>query len=167
MEENEEKEIIEQKTENTNQVNQEELIRIWIGEKADEMYPKMQRSGSFNVCAFLFGVFYLAYRKMYLVALIAFLISAILSQVGSAASLLLWIATGFCFYPIYKWDITRKLKDCEYMHKSPEETIEYAREKGGTSVGAVFVCLIPYFILIAILLLSASVLVMNSMSSMY
>lgn len=159
MENNEENEVVKQDSE---QVDQEELIKIWIGDKAHEMYPKMKRTYAFNWCAMFFGVFYLAYRKMYLIALIAYLIVGVLSKIGSEATLLFWIAIGFAFYPLYKWDINRKLKDCEYQHKSLEETKEFARKKGGTSVGAVFVCLIPTLILLAILIISTSMLVMAS-----
>ena len=41
MENNEKNKVVEQDTEETKQLDQEELIRIWIGKKADEMYPKM------------------------------------------------------------------------------------------------------------------------------
>lgn len=162
MENNEENEVVKQDSE---QVNQEELIKIWIGDKADEMYPKMQRTYAFNWCAMLFGVFYLAYRKMYLIALIAYLIGTVLSKIGTGATWLFWIAIGFVFYPLYKWDINRKLKDCEYQHKSLEETKEFARKKGGTSVGAVFVCLIPFIILITILIISSGIIVMNALNT--
>lgn len=153
MENNEENEVVGQ---NIEENNHEELVKIWIGDKANEMYPKMQRSYAFNWCAMLFGIFYLAYRKMYLVALIAWLVVSILSRIGSEATLLFWLAIGFCFYPLYKWDINRKLKDCEYQHKSAEETKEFARKKGGTSIGAIFVCAIPFFLLIALLIISTS-----------
>lgn len=159
MENNEENEVVVQ---NVEENNHEELVKIWIGDKANEMYPKMQRKYAFNWCAMLFGVFYLAYRKMYLVALVAWLIVSILSRIGSEATLLFWIAIGFAFYPVYKWDINRKLKDCEYQHKSVEETKEVARRKGGTSVGAIFVCLIPAFLLMLILVISSTALIYSA-----
>ena len=48
---------------------------------------------------------------MYVIALFAYLRVGILSRIGSEAVLLMWIVTGFAFYPLYKWDITRKLKN--------------------------------------------------------
>jgi len=117
--------------EETEQINREKLIKIWIGEKADEMYPKMQEKYSFNWCAFFFGFLYLAYRRMYLVAFLDFLLGIVIRKIGMrfVGILIMSIVLGFAFYPLYKWDIERKLNKGRDMYKSNQEIIEYAKKK--------------------------------------
>lgn len=143
-------------------ISDEELIKTWIGEKQEIMYPKMNQTGSCSGWTLLFGVYYLIYRKMYLVALIAWLINMVIIYMGNPiASIAKWLLYGFLFYPIYKWDIKRKINSYKCQNHTDEEINEFVKQKGGTSATAVaIVATITAVIFIALMVLLGAAMVM-------
>lgn len=146
---------MEEIKETKDNISEEELIKTWIGEKQEIMYPKMNQSGSCSGWTLLFGIYYLIYRKMYLVALIAWLIDMVIVYMGNPiASIAKWIVYGFTFYPVYKWDIKRKINSYRYQNHTEEEIKEYVKQQGGTSATAVaIVAAITAVVLIGCILL--------------
>ena len=60
---------------------------------------------------------------------------------------------GLAFYPLYKWDITRKLRKIkdENVNASNEELISIVSKKGGISSKGLIIFLIVYIIFIYLL----------------
>lgn len=139
--------------ENNNQVVQsdfnETFIKAYIGDKADKMYESV-KNGGINIWSIIFGIGYFAYRKMYLVSVLIVIIGGIVSYiipfVGSYAGMII----GLMFCPLYKWDITRKLRKIKNENPTANETqlLEIAENKGGTSVVGAIMFFVIYFIII-------------------
>lgn len=118
----------------------------FMGPKANDF-----RNGKFNPFAFLFGVFYLAYRKMYLYAVlysvIVFSIEFILPEDVSLGSLYS-IILGLVINKIYLSFVKKKVEKIKNTSPStsPQEISQECARKGGTSVGAVVVSIILYIV---------------------
>jgi len=117
----------------------ERFVKAYIGNKADKMYDSV-KNGGFNIWGFLFGVGYFAYRKMYLISvafiIICDLIALLIPKIGNYVGMII----GIMFYPLYKWDITRKLRKIKKDNPNANEgqLLYVAKNKGGTSaIGAI------------------------------
>ena len=134
---------------------EEKFVKSYIGRNADEMYEKMNKKGSFNVFCMLFGIIYMIYRKMYLVAFGTFLINTLLLSdiLGNikGGTLILGIILGFLFYPLYKWHITRKIDKFKQQTSDEDEINNMCIKKGGISIPALVITLVLLFISIAII----------------
>lgn len=120
----------------------EKLIKAYMGPKADKMYSSV-KNGGFNICAFLFGILYFVYRKMYLISVITALISVIITNTIPKFGVYIGNIIGIMFCPLYKWDITRKLRKIKRDNPdaNEEQLLNIAKNKGGTSViGVILVC---------------------------
>lgn len=129
----------------------ERLVKAYIGNKADKMYSSI-KNGGINIFGILFGVFYYAYRKMYLVSIIIAIIAQLLGLIpafNNYSNIISWVI-GFCFCPLYKWDITRKLRKIksENVNAPEEELISIASKNGGTSIVGLIVFIIAFMILV-------------------
>lgn len=126
----------------------EKFIKSYIGDKADKMYDSV-KNGGINIWALLFGIIYFIYRKMYLVSIIIiilvdvadYLIPSISSYIGSFA--------GIIFCPIYKWDITRKLRKIKRDNLNADENqlLSIAQNKGGTTIIGIILFFAIYFLI--------------------
>ncbi len=127
----------------------EKFIYAYMGNGADKIYLNV-KNGGFNIWAILFGICYYVYRKMYLVTVIMIAIQIGISLVFSELNSIVGICVGFMFCPLYKWDITRKLRKIkqENLGKSEEELLLLAKKKGGTSIASVFILVGGYLILL-------------------
>ena len=113
----------------------EKFIKSYIGDKADEMYNSV-KNGGINIWAILFGIGYFAYRKMYLISIIIVVLGNIVGYLIPSFSSYIWIIVGLMFCPIYKWDITRKLRKIKVHNSDVDESqlLSIAQNKGGTSI---------------------------------
>ncbi len=137
----------------------EQIIKNFIGNNSDVIYSKINKKFSFNVFCMLFTFFYFLYRKMYLVAVISFIIQGIIANYvkNTIVSLICFVIWGFAFYPLYKSHINRKIKKINIETISEEEL----KKKGGTSVVSVIIVPIVLFI---ILILSFGMRIFDSAS---
>lgn len=139
---------------NYSNITDESLESAYVGSN----YEKI-KSGKFSFPAFLFGIYYLIYRKMWLYALgfLALIImgNILISEYIYLLDLGLFIASGIGFNKLYMQHVTKKiekLKD-QYSNKSKEELLKICKNKGGVSVGGVIVAIFLVFI-IAIIVVS-------------
>lgn len=130
----------------------EAFIKAYIGSKADKMYDSV-KNGGFNLWGFLFGIGYFAYRKMYFISIIMILISDIVALFIPNVANYVGMIIGLMFCPLYKWDITRKLRKLKQENPtaSSDELLEKAKNKGGTSVLGTIGFLIAYFLILLII----------------
>lgn len=124
-------------------------IKAYIGDKADAMYDSIN-NGGVNIWALLFGIFYFAYRKMYLVSVIILFLSSITSFLIPSISGYIGTIIGLMFCPLYKWDITRKLRKIkkDNLNATEEELISLAKTKGGTSLVSAILFLISLILIV-------------------
>ena len=135
-------------------MNEEILLKSFIGEKYDKIKNK-----KFSIPAFLFGGLYYAYRKLYILGFILYILTALITTLlpSNANNILLKIflyivlstACGICFKPIYmlfsKYKITKIQKQ---NLQNPEDLLKDCKRKGKTSFIAVIVVIILYAICI-------------------
>lgn len=150
----------------------EELLRTYVGDKYEKFMTK-----KFNFWAFLFGPFYLLYRKMYLYGFLlslflsitnSYLVKINLNTVNIAESFLInvnWQSTGIilvfdlilsllmgvAFNRLYIGtcvnDIVRLKREYPTL-----DTNELCRKKGGTSIGIAIVANIVIYIVVSIIM---------------
>lgn len=136
-------------------------LEIFIGKNADYYLKRFEKfekgsSISWNWSAFGFGIFWMAYRKMYLFTFLAILLTFILNYIESSVNfsplfsllLSLWLWLGFGMFGNYLYYIHAKNKVAQITLEFPDEKEQqYILEKeGGTSWSSVF-----FFILIFII----------------
>lgn len=138
-------------------MEQENIIKSFIGKNSEVIYSKINKKGSFNIYSMLFTFMYFLYRKMYIIGIISFVLQSLIAEVVNNifVSLACFVIWGFAFYPLYKMYVNRKVKKIT----AKEFTEEEIKKKGGTSVGAAII--VPV-ILIVILLASIGIEIMNS-----
>ena len=129
----------------------EKFIKAYIGKKADNMYDSV-KNGGISMWALLFGLLYYSYRKMYLVLFISILISILIAIFVPSIGWFFGNFIGLMFCPLYKWDITRKLRKIKNENPgiSEDKLIEIAKSKGGTSLVSALLFGIIYVILLFI-----------------
>ena len=134
-------------------VEDEELTRAFVGEKYDNFY-----NGKFNIWAFLFGIFYIFYRKMFLYGICYFIVSFVFSAFILKNYLTYY---GICIilavlfnkvYLVHASNTVEKIK-AKNPNLSREELKEICAKRGGTSVGQIFAGMIANFFISFILLI--------------
>ena len=127
----------------------EQFIKTYIGAKADKMYESV-KNGGINIWSILFGIVYFAYRKMYLVSILTVIIANIINYLIPYIGNYIGMFVGLMFCPLYKWDITRKLRQIKKENPTATETqlLELAKNKGGTSIVGAIMFFAIYFIMI-------------------
>ncbi len=127
----------------------ETFIKAYIGAKADKMYESV-KNGGINIWSIIFGIGYFAYRKMYLVSILIVIIGGIISYIFPFIGSFVGMIIGFMFCPLYKWDITRKLRNIKNENPTANETqlLEIAKNRGGTSIAGAIMFFVIYFIII-------------------
>lgn len=138
-------------------MEQEILIKSFIGKNSDVIYSKMNKKGSFNIYSMLFTSMYFLYRKMYLIGIISSILQYVIAEFVNNifVSLACFVIWGFAFYPLYKMHVNRKVEKIT----AKEFIEEDIKKKGGTSIGVVII--IPV-ILVVVLLASIGTIIMNS-----
>ena len=118
------------------------------------MYYNVRDSG-INMWAIVLGIGYYGYRKMYLISIFLIILSCILISLMPSFWCEICITIGALFCPIYKWDITRKLRKIKKDNPNTDENklLSIAKNKGGTSLLGGIVFTVIYFFIILLLLL--------------
>ena len=108
---------------------EENLVKAFINKNADKIYDKMNKKGSFNIYAGLFGIYYFLYRKMFLYSFIIFLIQIVVANLLNALKvsdffsiLVTFVISGFLFYPLYKMHIKNKIEKIMAKTQNQEES---------------------------------------------
>lgn len=146
---------------NNLQQEDEELLKAFIGPN----YEKITTS-NFNFAGFFFNTFYMLYRKMFLYALLIFIINIL---IGSKLNSILTtsgfsLIIGLFINKLYLYYATRKINKIKSVNpeKNLEELKEICKRKGGTSVGTIFLGLIiEIIIIIAYIVLALGVSILS------
>ena len=118
--------------------NDETFRKTWMG----NLYEKANAK-QFNIAAFFFTGFYFFYRKLYLWGFL-FILLGFFPIINN-------IICGFAFYPLYKSHINKNLNNKNSV-QSPNQLIDIAKKKGGTSalsaiLAGLFLFVIPLIII--------------------
>ncbi|WP_457622140.1 DUF2628 domain-containing protein [Persephonella sp.] len=131
---------------NSTKISEEEL-RAFIGKNSEYYIDKFKKfeegkSISWNWSAFLFGVLWMFYRKMYVYGLIAlaviFIINVFIAALGinqvisTGISLWLWIGFGMFGNYIYYIFVKNKIKKIKENTRS-DNILEILSKKGGVN----------------------------------
>lgn len=138
----------------SNEEDNEILVKAYIGNNADQIYDDMYVNSKFVWWCILFGPFYFAYRKMYLITFLSLLAIGVIPAIIPIGAPL-FIIWPLVASPLYKLDIDRKIKEIreENPNQSTEDLANIAREKGGTSVLAGILFCVGLIMLITIIFL--------------
>ena len=108
-----------------------------VGEKTEYYLPrfeKLETLNSFtdwNWCAFLFGAFWMLYRKMYAYGIVLFVANELLGLVNGGLSLLLHVGIGIVGNYLYLKDINNRTD--KVLDMQPEAREAYIQANSGTS----------------------------------
>ena len=134
---------------NNMDVNSEELVRSFVGEK----FKNFQKP--FNVFALLFGGCYIFYRKMFLYGILTFILGLIILNFIKIrfVYLLFRVALGFMFNKIYLDFAKRKVRKIKYIksQESLEDIKAICATKGGTSTLQVVLGVLVDFVITLII----------------
>ncbi len=128
---------ISQPTNNSISINDEELLKDFIGNNYEKITTKQ-----FNFAGFFFTTFYMFYRKMFLYAIILFLVNLFVLNVinNYTVTILFNVAVGFLVNKIYLYYAKKKIDKIKSQNsqKDINELKVICSNKGGTSVGKIF-----------------------------
>ena len=149
----------------------EDIIKAFVQKNADyylvkwKLMAETYSKTSWNWPAFLFGAFWLSYRKMYLYTFlfIATGIFTLIPFIGFILALALWIGLGLFGNYIYGQYVYKRLKELSLMAKNEDELKILVLQKGGVSVIAVIILTVLFLLLELIVI----VLVVSSSSHYY
>jgi hypothetical protein len=142
----------------------EDIIVAFVQKNADYYLTKwklmagLNKKISWNWPAFLFGGFWLLYRKMYLYFFILLLVGSLsaIPVIGMFISLAIFIGLGLFGNYLYGKFTYEKLTKLKITANGDKETLrQLAFQKGGTSVTAVIIAGAIYILLIIMLIMSA------------
>lgn len=125
-----------------------ELIDAYIGKNAFQI-----KKGGFSLCTYLFGLFYVFYRKMWLLGFswiaINLITNTFLTSIADVIMLVVNIIIAFQFKKIYLKKVSESVNEIKEQNpgKSKEQLISLCKKKGGTTI-------IPIIILIIIIVIS-------------
>lgn len=118
-------------------------------------WKMMKGSGSkvsWNWSSFLLNTYWLMYRKLYVVAVIKFVVDIILTMlgtVGAIASLALWVCMGLFGNYIYFQHMEKCLREADMLNEG--ERAVYLSKKGGTTIVPVIILLVLYIAMILLI----------------
>ncbi len=146
----------------------ENLFRAYIGPRADYylaqfrkffLVPGGQFTFTWNWAAFAFGFWWFLYRKMYLWALAAFLLSNILGSIfffhGPLGVLFIHLGYGVLGNYLYFRHVRSKVAEAAMNIPAREKLIAYLARTGGTNNWVVWLGLILTGLLLLGLILTA------------
>lgn len=126
-----------QSTSNSTSINDEELLKEFIGKNYEKITTR-----PFNFAGFFFTTFYMFYRKMFLYAIILFLVNLFVLNVinNFIVTILFNVAVGFLVNKIYLYYAKKKIDKIKSQNpqKNINELKAICSNKGGTSVGKIF-----------------------------
>lgn len=136
----------------------ESLVAGFVGNNQSYYVAKwkmMKRTGSkvsWNWSSFLMNTYWLMYRKLYVVAVIKFVIDIILSMLGTlgtVVSLGLWVCMGLFGNYLYFQNMEKCLQEAELLNEGKRAV--YLSKKGGTTIVPVVIMLVLYVVWILII----------------
>ncbi len=133
----------------------EDIIKAFVQKNSDyylvkwKLMAETYSKTSWNWPAFLFGAFWLSYRKMYLYTFLLILIGifTLIPFIGFMLALALWIGLGLFGNYIYGQYVYKRLKELSLMAKNEDELKMLALQKGGVSVVAVIILIVLLLLL--------------------
>lgn len=132
--------------------NDETLINAYIGKNADKL-----KNGGFSLNTFFFGNIYVLYRKMWMLGIIWFLASMIISMFLSYLSgVLTLVANIFISTQFKKWYVKHveekvaKIKS-ENPNASQEQLLMICTQKGGTTIISIGIMIVLLYFLLTVL----------------
>lgn len=131
----------------TQTAGDERYIESYIGPNYSTI-----KSGRFSISAFIFGGFYMLYRKMYSYAFLYFALiiasNILLDGFSDAVNIAINIIMAFKFNTSYLAHVERKVEQIKQSNfdKTSTELLEECRKKGGVSLNAAV--LIPIIIIV-------------------
>ena len=135
----------------SNQVNDDDLLKAFIGNNYEKITTK-----SFNFAGFFLTSFYMFYRKMFLYALLVFIVNLVILNVIDQfiVTLVFNAIVGFTVNKIYLSYAKKKIDLIKVSNsqKSTEELKSLCTEKGGTSGIQVVIGLITEIVIAIIIL---------------
>ncbi|MBQ7668138.1 MAG: DUF2628 domain-containing protein [Clostridia bacterium] len=129
------------------------LIDEYMGKNANSI-----RNCGFSVPMFFFGYYYLLYRKMYFLAMVFLILSAIFAAIPGGVGMLIWLGMNiFMALKFNEWYLDKartKIVEIRSQHitRRPIELVDICKKKGGTSIVAPIVGSFLPFILAMVLL---------------
>ncbi len=141
----------------------EELLKAYIGNNYDKITTR-----KFNIAGFFFTTFYMFYRKMFLYAIVLFLVNFVVinyaKNFASIISILFSVVVGLLINKIYIADAKKKISKIKQANpqKSIEELKNLCANKGGVSVGKV---VIGFFTEIGIIVIIVAVMFLMGVKS--
>lgn len=137
--------------------NDEALINAYIGKNADKL-----KNGGFSVNTFFFGNIYVLYRKMWMLGIVWFLVSMIISMFLSSLSGVLTLAANiFISTQFKKWYLKHveekvdKIK-ADNPNASYEQLLVICTKKGGTTIIPVIIFIVLYIVAIGVIIFTVS-----------
>lgn len=132
-----------------NNINDDELIDAYIGPNATKL-----KNGTFSANTFFFGIFYILYRKMWIMGILLFVVNQIvefcLPSFSFVISLTLNIIISIEFKKIYLKhviDEVNKIKQ-ENPNVSQDQLLQICKKKGGISILSILILGLLYVILV-------------------
>lgn len=132
-----------------NIINDDELIDAYIGPNATKL-----KNGTFSANTFFFGIFYILYRKMWIMGILLFVVNQIvefcLPSFSFVISLTLNIIISIEFKKIYLKhviDEVNKIKQ-ENPNVSQDQLLQICKKKGGISILSILILGLLYVILV-------------------
>ena len=132
-----------------NIINDDELIDAYIGPNATKL-----KNGTFSANTFFFGIFYILYRKMWIMGILLFVVNQIvefcLPSFSFVISLTLNIIISIEFKKIYLKhviDEVNKIKQ-ENPNISQDQLLQICKKKGGISILSILILGLLYVILV-------------------
>ena len=126
-----------QSTNNSNSINDEELLRAFIGNNYEKITTR-----PFNFAGFFFTTFYMFYRKMLLYAILLFLVNLVVLNVINNFIVIIGfnVAIGFLVNKIYLYYAKKKIDKIKFQNQQKDINVlkGLCSAKGGTSVGKIF-----------------------------
>jgi len=147
----------EQKNENqsetiTNSTDDEELLKIFIGKNYEKIKNK-----PFNFAGFFFTTFYMFYRKMFMYAIILFLINLVVLNVidNFIITFAFNILVGLFVNKFYLYYAKKKINKIKIKNsqKDINELKSLCSSKGGTSVGKIFLGFLAELVIAFVILI--------------
>ena len=122
---------------NSTSTNDEELLRAFIGNNYEKITTR-----PFNFAGFFFTTFYMFYRKMFLYAILLFLVNLVVLNVinNFIVTLAFNVVVGFLVNKIYLFYAKKKIDKIKFQNQQKDinELKSLCSAKGGTSVGKIF-----------------------------
>jgi len=137
----------------------DEDLYLFVGTKSSTYRKKWARLDpaspfsklSWNWSAFLFGSYWLAYRKMYLYAIILVVVSLAISLFGTSlwgfGMIIIWVARGLWSNGAYLSFVKRKVDKIKSAHSDPAVQRTLIVKEGGTSAIGLTVTIVLYGLL--------------------